>query len=209
MFELHKDEKIIVDLVRDKLKNYSVNNKEFIKKENELFHLTCYLKEKDELELLKYISPNEPGDFIIEKNNKKIVIEVAECFGNISTYKSIKKKLNSIFQRVNTINDDEYKFTNEECKKKFNLIFFNKNKDKVYLDSELYDKKILLIITGEYYNCPVTGSWFEKFLNIDVFDCNRFDDIWILNYFSSGKDNGPTIFSNVINNVIDYQNMYN
>jgi len=30
---------------------------------------------------------------------------------------------------------------------------------------------------------------------------NKYDDIWILNYFSNGRDDGPTIIKNTIDTI--------
>lgn len=208
-YMLYDDEKTIVDNVKKKLVNYGHSNKEKIQKQNELFHLLCFMYLDNNKEMYYKVKPNEPGDFILIDNNKKIMIEVVECFGNNSTYIEIKNKMNKLFNRVNLKNNiGIYKFTIDECKEKFNSILLLKNK-KQYLNNSDFDKKILLIVTGEYDNCPATGNWIIKFLKDEDFLINLYDEIWILDYFSSSKDLNPTIIKNPVDEIRKYNNILN
>lgn len=206
MSELCDYEKFIVSLVKRKLSGYGNSNKELIKKENELFHLLCFFKENKKLYKIENIFPNEPGNFILKEKNKIIIIEVVECFGNKQTHIEVRNKLNKIFKRNQLkIVKGNYEFTIKESLEEFNNIFLNKNTDKFYLEDNRYDEKVLLIVTGEYENCSSTGTWVEKFLKEENFEINKYDFIWTIDYFASGRDGGPIIMENTIQEIIKYQ----
>lgn len=210
MSELCNYEKIIVSLVKRKLAGYGNSSKELIKKENELFHLLCFLKENKKINKIEKIFPNEPGDFILKKKNKIIIIEVVECFGNKQTHIEVRNKLNKIFKRNQRKKvKGNYEFTIEESLEEFNNIIFNKNTDKFYLENNRYDEKVLLIVTGEYENCSSTGTWLEKILKEENFEINKYNFIWTIDYFASGRDGGPIIMENTIEEIIKYQNYIN
>lgn len=202
--ELYKKEKIIAKLVKRKLENYA-NSKERIKKENELFHLLCFLDVYKKRKLENFIYPHEPGDFILKINNKKIMVEVVECFGNPKTYKDIKNKLNKIFKRDVSRNfEGEYNFTIEESLRKFEQIFNAKNNNKEYLNNPDFSEVILLIVTGEYENCPITGNWIIKFLEEKDFVNNKYNKVCVLDYFASGVDGGPIILEDALEELVEY-----
>ena len=122
---------------------------------------------------------------------------------------NIRNRLNHIFERKITRNKEGiYCFSLEESINSFNKSFFDKNTNKEYLNNDNYDDKILLIVTGEYENCPATGSWIIKFLEEKNFDINKYDCLWILDYFSSSKDNGPTIIKNPIEEIKKYKEYF-
>ena len=98
-FKLYIDEKNLVNLIVNKLDSYGDSNKELIQKQNELFHLLCFLDIDKQLSLYNYIYPNEPGDFILKRRDKKILFEVTECFGNKDSYMHINNQLNNLFCR--------------------------------------------------------------------------------------------------------------
>ena len=58
----------------------------------------------------------------------------------------------------------------------------NKNENKEYLNNKEFDKTILLLVTGEYENCSITGNWIEKFLEEKDFDINQYDKICVIDY---------------------------
>lgn len=196
--KLYSDEKNIVKLIENKLKNYGNSNKELIQKQNELFHLLCFLDLYNDLSLYDYIQPNEPGDFLIIKNEKKVLIEVTECFGNGNSYMYINNQLNFLFNRPKR-NSSKYSFSIKEAKAKIKKIIKNKNSKK-YNANNAYDEIILLIVTGEYSGCSSTGNWIIKYLDsCDIYNCIY--KIYILDYFASGKDGNPIIIKDVINDI--------
>ncbi len=68
------------------------------------------------------------------------------------------------------------------------------------------DKSFLLIVTGEYDNCSITGSWVLKFLQKNELIFKKsFDKIWILDYFASGKDGGPIVMNDFYNEFVKYK----
>jgi len=207
-FNLCSNERQLVKLIKVKMKAYGNSNKELIKKENELFHLLCFLSLSNEIKLLNVIQPNEPGDFLIIKDNKKTMVEVVECFGNAETYIDVKYRLNFLFGRnIKNKNAGRYTFTIKESVDKLNEELLSKN-NKNYLNDNSFDEKILLVVTGEYENCPVTGNWLIKFLEEKHFLNNRYDGIWILDYFSSGKDGNPMITKDIVKDIIDNKCFY-
>lgn len=206
---LLEKEKILADIVKENLKNYGSSNKEKIQKENELFHLLCFLYLDNNLKLHNKIIPHEPGDFLIQEKNRNTMIEVVEVFGNGKTHMNIRNRLNHIFERKIMRNKEGvYCFSLEESINSFNKSFFDKNTNKEYLNNDNYDEKVLLIVTGEYENCPATGIWIIKFLEEKNFDINKYNYLWILDYFSSSKDNGPTIIKNPIEEIKKYKEYF-
>ena len=204
-FKLYSEEKNIIKISKEILKDYGNSNKELFQKENELFHLLCFFNLDNKLELLKNIMPNEPGDFLLNFKNKKILIEIAECFGNQKTYEYINNQLNILYDRKNKDKYcGDYKFSIDEVKTKLKDILIEKN-NKNYNKYNEYDKIILLIVTGEYYNCPVTGNWLVKFLSVEDIEKSMYT-IYVLNYFASSKDDNPIIIKNIKNEIIEYQN---
>lgn len=207
-FLLSSNEKILLKLCKEKLEGYSSSEHEQIQKENELFYLLSYFSSFNKLNLIDNIVPNEPGDFVLELNDKKMIIEVVECYGSSGTYIEMKNRINTIFNRKNQrIAVGEYKFDEKNFVKQFKKMLIEKN-SKLYLDSD-FDIKILLIVTGEFDNCANTGSWFMKYLSSSDFDVNRYDNIWIVDYFANGMDNGPIFHTNTINDVKEYEELMN
>ena len=100
-FKLYSEEANIIKISKEILKDYGKSNKELFQKENELFHLLCFFNLDNKLELFKNIMPNEPGDFLLNLKNKKILIEIAEYFGNQKTYEYINNQLNNLYNRKN------------------------------------------------------------------------------------------------------------
>lgn len=170
----------------------------------ELFHLLIFLELSDFRN--NEIVPNELGDFILKNNNESYMIEVTTIFGNKEENIKLNNMLNSIFDfKNNDKNIDGIKFVNSSMKN----LFLNKLKDKQeknYSDGLNVDKNFLLIVTGEYDNCAITGSWVLKFLqkNELVFK-KTFDRIWILDYFASGKDGGPIVMNDFYREFIEYK----
>ena len=205
---LLEEEKMLADIVKENLKYYGASNKEKIQKENELFHLLCFLYLDNNLKLYNKIIPHEPGDFLIQEKNRNTMIEVVEVFGNDKTYIDIRNRLNNIFKRkIKRKTEGLYCFSFKESINSFNKVFVDKNTNKEYLDNDKYDKKILLIVTGEYDNCPTTGNWIIKFLEEKNFEINKYDYLWVLDYFSSPKDNGPIIIKNTIEEIKEYKKL--
>jgi len=207
MFLLYSNENYIAKKANEIINNYKNSNREKLKKKFELFHLLVFL-EKANLKNLKII-PNEPGDFIIKNENEKYVIEVTSVFGNKDENIKMKSILNKIFGvSEESKNENEISFDNEVMKKIFLKKITEKEK-KDYISSQKATKSFLLIVTGEFNNCSITGSWFLKFLRKEELLFKKsFDKVWILDYFASGKDNGPIIIKDFYNEFIEYKNIY-
>ena len=199
-FLLYKHENKIVKNCNKVLRKYNFNNKDKQKKLHELFHVLTFL----DISGIKYrhMTPNEPGDFIVTIKGKKTMIEVVRCFGKKESNKLMNKSLKEVFNSQKSIVN--IRFNNEEMKKSF-IKSINKKQDTSYN----FDNKILLIVTAEYDNCSVTGSWFLKYLEKDVLDnIDNFDEIWVIDYFSSGKDNGPTVMTDLKLELSEYKKLF-
>ncbi len=204
-FLLYSDERNIVNMVEKKLNGYGNSNKQLIQKQNELFHLLCFLSLDGKLYLYNSIIPNEPGDFFITDDNKTIIVEVSECFGNDDSYAAMKNRINSLFKRK-TKNKLDYRFSIEEVKRKLNKIKDDKNEKNYNLNNTI-DEVILLIVTGEYTGCSATGNWLIKYLDeCDIKDCKY--KIWILDYFASGKDGNPIIIKNLPKEIAEFKKYF-
>lgn len=207
--KLYSNEDNIVKLVINKLNGYGNSNKELIQKQNELFHLLCFLDLDNSLSLYDYIYPNEPGDFLMKKKEKKILFEVTECFGNNNSYMHINNQLNFLFNRIKKTASN-YSFSIEEAKTKIKELIKSKNSKSYNVNNE-YEEVILLIVTGEYSGCSSTGNWIIKYLN----SCDITESIYkvyILDYYASGKDGNPIIIKNTIKAIekfTEYFNIFN
>lgn len=204
MFLLYESENKVAKNAKKIINSYTRSNREKKKKMFELFHLLVFL----ELSNFKNnkIVPNEPGDFIIKNNNEKYMVEITTVFGNKDENIKLNNMLNSIFDFENSNkNDDEIKFINSSMRN----LFLKKLKDKQeknYRDGLNIDKSFLLIVTGEYDNCSITGSWVLKFLQENELIFKKtFDKIWILDYFASGKDGGPIVMNDFYSEFIEYK----
>ena len=177
---------------------FNLYSNELIQKQNELFHLLCFLDLDNNLSLNDYIQPNEPGDFLMKKDGKNYLFEVTECFGNNNSYMYINNQLNFLFGRVKRITSN-YSFSIEEAKDKIKELIQNKNL-KNYNDNNEYDEVILLIVTGEYSGCSSTGNWIIKYLD----SCDITESIYkvyVLDYYASGKDSSPIIIKEVSSEI--------
>lgn len=202
-------------------KTNNLSGQFIFQKAMELFHLLVFLKVADDsISQPTKILPHEPLDAIIQFKPGDsefwcgtIGVEITTCFGahEVPIKNSSKKKFfpgghPEIDDAVRSILKNEMKQagsiklpeTQFFCKQ-----FLNEIADKQSSKYEFngIDKKILLIVTGEPSDagCPITGSWFEKsFKSEDLAIKDSFDRICVLNYFSSGKDNGPTIVLNLL-----------
>lgn len=204
-FKLYSDEEKIIKLVTDKTTSYVALGKELIQKQNELFHLLCFLDLDERISLYDCIEPHEPGDFLIGNNGKKTLVEVTECFGNKDSYIYINNQLNILFNRIKRVSSD-YAFSIEDAKEKIKELICDKN-GKDYNSNNEYDEVILLIVTGEYTGCSSTGNWIIKYLDsCNIKNCIY--KVYILDYFASGKDGNPIIIKNVIKEIDDFKNYF-
>ncbi len=175
-----------------------LNNKDKTKKIYELFHLLVYFNIK-KIEYEK-IEPCDPGDFIVTFKNTKVLYELSSAFGYednekiefiLNNIRDNKKVVHykSLFQYKNNLMADTLL---SDLNKK-NEIDYDKYKRKYK-----FSKKILLIATIEYDNCPLTGPWFVKFLDI-LGNYKSFDKICLLDYNSNCKDEpGPNVVDDFI-----------
>ncbi len=186
-----------------------------LQKEMEIFHLLVFLRTAFRIPKPKRIFPHEPLDAIIQfgtcfnKDNfwrGSIGVEITTCFGaekgssskvqlspggHVVIDKIVKGLIRNSPVAQRNVNLPSIKPFREQF---IGTIANKQNKD---YEMDSVNKKVLLIVTGEPSDagCSVTGSWFEKTFKLSELgiDETKFDKICVLNYFSSGKDNGPTI----------------
>ena len=199
----YTEERNIAEKTTKILEKYSYSNKERIKKAIELFHFLVYL----DLENIIYdsIIPNEPGDFILVNGKSKIMYEITCCFGNDDTNFKLRKMITNLILKNSEYKKIDIKPENKHMKN----VLIKKIKEKENKKYNIKDvkKKILLIITTEYDNCPVTGEWFLKFVEESEIDIkNSFDRIDILDYNACGKDGSPIVIKDYIKTLESYKN---
>lgn len=199
-FVLCKNEILIVGKCNEILEDYNVKNREKQKKLYELFHLLTFF----DISGIKYksIKANEPGDFIVKIKGKETMIEVVTNFGNRRSNKMMIDNIKKVFSFNVYVGDTH--FDTEEMKENFERSI-NKKQNSHYD----FNNKVLLIVTAEYDNCPVTGAWYLKHLEKNILNnIDNFDEIWAIDYFSSGKDNGPTITTDLKSELIEYKEQF-
>lgn len=208
MFLLYNNENDMVRKANKIIDNYANSNREKFKKLFELFHLLVFL-DAGNLKIDKII-PNEPGDFIIESENKRCIVEITSVFGNKEENIKMKSILNRIFGFTEELEiENEIIFDNEVMKELF-LKKISEKENKNYTNNQNIEKSFLLIVTGEYDNCPATGSWFLKLLQREeLLFKKKFDEVWVLDYFASGKDNGPVVIKDFYNDFLEYKSIFN
>lgn len=199
-------------IARKNNKINSLSSQAELQKAMEIFHLLVFLETARGVPRRARILPHEPLDAIVNFGTwfntnafwrGRVGFEVVTCFGaekdnsgkQISPggHPDIDNAVRCILE--NKIRQESYIKLPET--KFFHAQFINRIADKQNKKYDLkdLDKRVLLIVTGEPSDasCPVTGSWFEKSFKLeDLGINNNFNRICVLNYFSSGKDNGPT-----------------
>ncbi len=203
-FKMRKNEELLLSKTKSILQNYGKSNKEKQEKEDELFHLLCFLSRNKREDLFDSIQPNEPGDCLINENGKMRLIEVTSCFGNDETYYHFKKRMNELFERKAKhsleLEKKEYGYTITDGIEKFKEEFKDKC-SKEYVKNKKYDSVELLIVTSEYECC--FPNWTEKFITKEDLKDNPFDKIMVLDYFSSGRDGNPTIIEDLEREILN------
>jgi len=181
------------------------NNKDFIKKSIELFHLLTYLDVSDGFEIIQDIIPNEPGDFLVTTKNKDILYEVVTVFGDKEA-KEITDLLKGILKIKGTSQDELFKFPMMNTGKlgnQFKKVLFNKKDKSYFLD---YECTVLLLVTSEHDRCGTVPWYLVEDLeeNINDFINTTQSSIKVMNYYSSGKDGNPTT-----NDIKSESHLYN
>lgn len=207
MWLLYKKEKEIVKKAKKIISNFNYSKREEKKKLFELFHLLVFLEITDVI--YDSILPHDPGDFILKKGNSNTMIEITTVFGNKNNNIAMTNILSNLFKipTKNTTNNNLI-FETNFMKNPF-LTQLKEKQNKNYNLKLPINKRILLIVTGEYDNCAITGSWLFKLIEKnEIFIKDNFEQIWILNYFASGKDNGPIIIEDFFKEFTYYKNFY-
>jgi len=168
------------------------NNKDFIKKSIELFHLLTYLDVSEGFENIQEIIPNEPGDFLVTKNEKEILYEVVTVFGDKEA-KQITDLVKKILKIKDSSRNDTFNFPVMDTDKlgaQFKKVLLNKKDKSYFLD---YEYTALLLVTSEHDRCG-TAAWYlveNMEENIKDFISTTQSSIKTMNYYSSGMDGNP------------------
>lgn len=191
------------EIMKDYIEEF--NNKDFIKKSIELFHLLIYFDVNKNIESIKKIVPHEPGDFfVIMKNGTEILYEIVTVFGDKEA-KSISDlvKQNLEVNNVNSTGDFEYsKMDIDKLTTQFKRVLSNK-KDKSYFLK--HENTSLLLVTSEHDRSGTVAWYLLEDIGDSVRDfINKTKStIKTMNYFSSGKDGNPTV-----NNIEEELQLY-
>ncbi|MEI3613116.1 hypothetical protein [Pseudogracilibacillus sp. SO30301A] len=208
---LYTQEDKIVKMTDEIMKKYKgdFNNKDFIKKSIELFHLLTYLSINKNMENIKRISPNEPGDFIVFLKDKNILVEVVTVFGDVEA-----KKMNDFIKELLGIPIKDPNYSTElpvmDANKlhiQLKKILSNKQ-DKLYFRE--YEKTMLLLVTSEHDRCGRIPWYLVENTeeNINEFINKTQSSIKTLNYFSSGMVGNPST-NDIINEIELYNDVFN
>lgn len=191
---LYTREKMIAKQTCSIMSQYKekINEKEFIKKSIELFHLLTYMDVSENSQNVQKIRPNEPGDFLVTINNTEVLYELVTVFGDIES-KGIIDLIRKILKIDDTKDVDTFAFQNMDLDK-LEIIFrrmVREKKEKQYFVD--YKQAVLLLITTEHDRCG-TSPWylikdFEK--DINEFIVETQSSIKIMNYYSDGKAGDP------------------
>lgn len=171
---------------------HEFNNKDFIKKSIELFHLLTYLDVSGGFENIQEISPNEPGDFLVTINEKDILYEVVTVFGDKEA-KEITDLVKEILKIKETSQDDTFKFpvmNTNKLSAQFKQVLRNKKDKSYFLD---YECTVLLLVTSEH-DRGGTVPWYlvenmEEHVN-DFVNTTQ-SVIKTMNYYRSSTDGNP------------------
>ena len=201
-FKMYSNEKEILKIVKSILRKYGNSNREKYEKEDELFHLLCFLDKDNKLTLYKKIRANEPGDLIIDNDGETTLVEVVMCFGNDESYYYFQKRMNKLFNRTIKLNkkfdEKKYGYSINDGIEQFLKVFKIKC-DKDYVKKREYNHIELLVVTAEYECC--FPNWLTRFIKRELIENNPFDKIMILDYFSCGRDGNPTIIRDYLEEI--------
>jgi len=209
--KLYTLEEEIVKKTEEIMKQYKdeFNNKDFIKKSIELFHLLTYLSTNGNLENVTRISPNEPGDFVVFSENKGILIEVVTVFGDAEA-----KKMNDFIKEVLEVPMSSLCDSTELPVMDVNKLHIQLKKvladkqEKPYFHE--YENTMLLLVTSEHDRCGTVPWYLVENTEDSIYEfINKTQsNIKILNYFSSGMNGNPST-SNIITEIDLYNDVFN
>jgi len=204
---LYTREEEIANKVNNIMNKHSeeFNNKDFIKKSIELFHLLTYLDLNEYLQSGHDIIPNEPGDFLVVLDGKEILYEIVTVFGDkeAKLITDLVKGTIKIKDKSQTPVFNYPKMNTNKLSDQFKRIL-DKKKDKSYFLN--YEKAVLLLVTSEHDRCGTSPWYLVEDLedNVRKFIKTTASPIKTMNYFSSRKNGNPTI-----NDIEDEINLYN
>lgn len=177
------------------------NKPETKKKRIELYFLLTFLSLKDAPRKYKIISKDERPDFVVQdmETRQKMGVEIFRVLDSNEAYHKLNEEVcdildNKMRSSISVLQEN----TNESVR-----LLATKAKEKSEKLHEAswrkFDYNILLIVTTESRCNPevITGHWYERSLSFNKLSkiSHLYDQIYILNYNSSGKDGGPTLQS--------------
>src|SRR5699024_2208574 len=183
------------------------NNKDYIKKSIELFHLLTYLDINEDFENVLNIVPNEPGDFLVTVKDKNILFEVVTVFGDKEA-----KLITDLIKELLTVEDESYvhsfrypEMNTSKLNTQLKRILYKKKNKSYFFD---FDYVILLLVTSEHDRCGVSSWHLVEDIEEDINDfiSTTQSSIKTMNYFGSRKNMNP--ITNDIECEIDLYNKY-
>ena len=192
-FSFYENEDKIKKIVNKKIKD---NSGESAKRKRELFHLLAFLELSSDYSKSDY-EMREAPDVEIMHNGQKIGVEIAEVFDGAASYNEFRSRLNSFLSNNNT-----GRFTQvdpNEASTQMEKVFSRKVSKLRKTYSKEYDYNILLIVTAECKENPepIIKHWYERYCGSEKLRKmdGIFDEVYFLNYGTSGKDGGPTLMN--------------
>ena len=196
----YENEKRIVKEIEDLFKSTSTRSggiSDPLKKKRELFHFYTFIdleNYKEERGEIVFDMPEDGLGADVEIiQPRKRAIEITECIDGPKEHRIFKESVNSLFE------GNGYPYTSGNSVDGLRGFFAGALKEKSK-KVERYKKdgftvELLVVTDAVYENCPVTGTWVEKFLTDEFVGCipNLFDKVYVLIYHASGRDGGPVV----------------
>lgn len=185
------------------------NNKDFIKKSIELFHLLTYLDVSGDLDKTQSIIPNEPGDFLVNISGKEILYELVTVFGDKEA-KEITDHVKDILKINDTSQNDTFTFPVMNTAKlgpQFKKVLLNKKNKSYFLD---YECTILLLVTSEHGRSGTVPWYLVENMedNVNDFISTTQSSIKMMNYYRSGMDGNP-VTGDIVAEIDLYNKCFN
>lgn len=200
--KLCENEKEIIQLVKKyetKLPQPSTSDP--LKKHRELFHYLVFQSVKEGIGSINMREIRMPKDGegadieLSSQDKKKRSIEITECLDGKNSYKDFRHSINRL---INGRGNSDVKENHNEREGLTKMFFSDLNKKNSNIEKYKkngYSTELLIVTDEECNNCPITGTWVEKFLDKKIVERtkNMFDKVYVLVYHASGKDGGPVI----------------
>ena len=191
---VEKVEKYFDGIVMDGLRS-----SELLKKKRELFHFFTFLKlsEGDRMSSCEselFLPDDGEGADVELIGLEKRAIEITECLDDTDKrHMLFREAVDSLF--VGGKSNYTGGSLADGLTESFGEVTAKKIKKIQRYKKEGFRTELLIVTDTAYDNCPITGTWVEKFLNESFVNSvsAAFDEVHVLVYHASGKDGGPVI----------------